>query len=313
MHRRPGFGASTRIQDGTHGGKGRCQQPLIIDRPEPSVYTPEQPSATWSHKPWHHYSKPGATTTEPTGSSTATGGTSASTASGSPIITGAACASVSKLAAAFTSASPSAIPTVPAELAYECLTSIPFNSSAAVAFLDSVRPYLDWQTTISYLKDPPAEYAEKVQAPYDFYANYERIYETAKSDAYSSEYAFGFDVYRCFQRAHDGHFVLYPDSVTEIFSFGRTTPLISVSVDGTDIPEVFVYSDILEASYGNETFTPSSIAQIDGVDSTEWLLNFSEYGSLQDPDALWNNMFYLLAQVSLGAGGTGTGTFSGGK
>lgn len=106
--------------------------------------------------------------------------------------------------------------------------------------------------------------------------------------------------------------MFYPDSVTLIFSFGRTTPLVSVSVDGTSIPEVYVYADVLAASFGNASFTPSPLAMIDGQNSTEWLLNYAEYGSLQDPDALWNNMFYILAQVSLGSSGTGTGTFSGG-
>jgi hypothetical protein len=44
---------------------------------------------------------------------------------------------------------------VPAKLAYECLNSIPFNQSAAAALLESVRPYLEWQSTTSYVKDPP--------------------------------------------------------------------------------------------------------------------------------------------------------------
>lgn len=176
----------------------------------------------------------------------------------------------------------------------------------------SMRPYIDWQTTIEYLEDPPAEYAAKVQAPYDFYANWDRIYQNVMDGNYASEYAFGFDLYRLFQMAHDGHFVYYPDSVTLIFSFGRTTPLVSVSSDGTSIPEVYVYSDVLDASFGNITYTPSPLAMIDGENSTEWLLNFSQYGSLQDPDALWNNMFYILAQVSLGSSGTGAGTFAGG-
>lgn len=114
------------------------------------------------------------------------------------------------------------------------------------------------------------------------------------------------------QKVHDGHFAYYPDSVALIFSFGRTTPLVSVSKDGTSIPEVYVYSDILATSKGNATFTPSPLKQINGQDSTEWLLDFSENGILQDRDALWNNMFYIPAQVSLGAFGTGTGTFSGG-
>lgn len=177
--------------------------------------------------------------------------------------------------------------------------------------MDSIRPYLNWQTTITYLKDPPAEYAEKVQPPYDFYANFDRIFKNAKKDAYNNEWAFGWDLYKLFQKSHDGHFVYYPDSVTLIFSFGRTTPLVSVSLDGKSVPEVYVYSDVLAASF-DASFTPSPLREIDGQNSTEWLLNFSELGSLQDRDALWNNMFYLLAQVSLGETGTGTGTFSGG-
>jgi hypothetical protein len=115
-----------------------------------------------------------------------------------------------------------------------------------------------------------------------------------------------------FQRTHDGHFVYYPDSVTGVFSWGRTTPLVSVSLDGESIPEVYAYADVLTASFGNATFTPSPLVEIDGQDSTEFLLNWSQYGSLQDRDALWNNMFYTLAQVELGSSGTGTGTFSGG-
>jgi len=111
---------------------------------------------------------------------------------------------------------------------------------------------------------------------------------------------------------HDGHFVIYPDSVTTIFSFGRTTPLVSVSTDGKSLPEPYVYADVLAASFGNASFTPSPIVEIDGQNATEYLLNWAEYGSLQDPDALYNNLFYIPAQVSLGSSGTGTGTFSGG-
>lgn len=108
-------------------------------------------------------------------------------------------------------------------MAYECINSVPFNQSAAVALLDSIRPYLTWQTTFEYLKDPPAVYAEKVQPPYDFYANYDRIYRNAVSGNYSSEYAFGFDLYECFQIAHDGHFVYYPDRYVRILGFPQFT------------------------------------------------------------------------------------------
>ncbi|KAK5134902.1 hypothetical protein LTR08_005992 [Meristemomyces frigidus] len=295
------------------GGKWHWSKEPHPGWPEPSVYTPQGPAASWSYpSSWTHTSRAASASITGTPSATVTGTGASSTATASSNGTVGACASVSELVASFTSASPSATPTVPAQLAYECINSVPFNQSAAVELMDSIRPYIDWQTSIEYLKDPPAEYAAKVQGPYDFWANFERIYDSAVSGSYDNEYAFGFDLYRCFQLAHDGHFVYYPDSVTLIFSYGRTTPLVSVSVDGISIPEVYVYADVLASSFSNSSFTPSPLAMIDGQNSTEWLLNYAEYGSLQDRDALWNNVFYILAQVSLGSSGTGTGTFSGG-
>lgn len=88
---------------------------------------------------------------------------------------------------------------------------------------------------------------------------------------------------------------------------------MSVSLDGESIPQIYAYEDVLSASFGNTSFTPSPIVQINGVNSVDYLLGFAERtGSLQDPDALWNNVFYSLAQVALGPLGTGTGAFSGG-
>lgn len=54
------------------------------------------------------------------------------------------------------------------------------------------------------------------------------------------------------------------------------------------------------------------MVEIDGQDAIQYLLVWSEYNSLQDPDALWNNLFWEPAQVALGTSGTGVGTFSGG-
>jgi hypothetical protein len=121
-------------------------------------------------------------------------GTITSTAAPAPYPTTSplgACASVSQLAAAATVKTP----IVPAKLAYDCITSVPFNSTAATELLDSIRPYLDWQSTVDYIREPPAEYAEKIQEPYDFYGEFNRIYGKAKSDGYANEYEFGFDLY----------------------------------------------------------------------------------------------------------------------
>ncbi|KAI5251812.1 hypothetical protein E4T42_03942, partial [Aureobasidium subglaciale] len=211
-----------------------------------------------------------------------------------------------------TSAAPHGKLRIPAELAYECLHTIPFNQSAAVALMQSMRPYLDWQTTTSYLKDPPKEYAEKVQAPYNFWSHFDAVEENVARGSYASEYEFGWDLYQLTARAHDGHFNYIPDSVG-FFAFGRTTALVSVSEDGRSLPVVYAYIDILESQAGNTSspFKPSEIVQIDGRNTTDFLLEWSQFGTLQDKDALWNSLFYVPAQVSLGADGMGTGAFTG--
>jgi hypothetical protein len=97
-----------------------------------------------------------------------------------------------------------------------------------------------------------------------------------------------------------------------VFTFGRPLPLVSVSGDGQKIPAPFVYTDILAASHSNASFTPSAVSRINGQDAMEFLINISQEGSLQDRDALYNNVFYNLAQVSLGSSGSAGGMFSGG-
>lgn len=123
---------------------------------------------------------------------------------------------------------------------------------------------------------------------------------------------FGFELYTLLQSTHDGHFVFIPDSVGEIFNFGRPVALVSGSEDGTSLPVPYVFTDVLAESLGNATFKASPITKINGVDAAEYLLEWSQYGSLQDRDALYNNVFYQLAVVSLGPVSGHMGTFTGG-
>ena len=100
------------------------------------------------------------------------------------------CAQVSASVATQASA---ATPTVAAKLAYDCITSVPLNQSAAVKLLDGVMPYFRWQSNTAWLKDPPAEYAEKVQPAIDVWGGLEDI----KSKVEGGEYENEFDV--CFR------------------------------------------------------------------------------------------------------------------
>ncbi|OCL04090.1 hypothetical protein AOQ84DRAFT_417072 [Glonium stellatum] len=222
--------------------------------------------------------------------------------------TTAPCAAVSS--AYFNQVNPS--PTVPAQMAMDCIKSVPLNATSAKALLHDIRPYINWQSTISYLKNPPAEYLAKIQQAVDILGGLDAIEAKVTSGGYGGEYEFGSALYQLIQSAHDGHFVFVPDSVGSIFNFGRPVPLVSVSEDGTKLPAVFAYTDVLGSHFKNISYTPSPIVSIDGEDVNKYLENWSQWGSLQDRDALYNNVFYELAQVSLGGSGTGTGTFTGG-
>lgn len=188
---------------------------------------------------------------------------------------------------------------------------MPLNTPSALELVRTIRPYLDWQSTTAYIKDPPAEYNAKIQGPVDVFGGLDKIEAGLKSGSFKTEYDFGFALYTLLQSTHDGHLSYIPDTVGRVFQWGRPVPLVSVSEDGEKLPAMFVYADILAASQ-NESFKPSPLTKINGQDANTFMQNWIEIGSLQDRDALWNNAFYNLASVSLGSSGTGTGTFSGG-
>ncbi|KAH7392885.1 peptidase S41 family protein-like protein [Pyrenochaeta sp. MPI-SDFR-AT-0127] len=201
---------------------------------------------------------------------------------------------------------------VPAKLAWDCINSVPFNASSGKQLIRTIRPYIDWQSTLATLKNPPAVYAEKVQPPVDIIGGLDKINADIDSGRFQNEYDFGWALYTLIQSAHDGHFAYTPDSVGGVFTWGRPLPLVSVSADGVQLPSIFTFADVLGLQFKNISYTPSPIVEIDGLDATEFLENLSQFGSLQDRDALYNNVFYELAQVSLGSSGSVTGMFAGG-
>ncbi|KAJ4378735.1 hypothetical protein N0V86_005606 [Didymella sp. IMI 355093] len=201
---------------------------------------------------------------------------------------------------------------VPAGMAWDCINSVPLNATSAKLLIESLKPYIEWQSTLTVLKDPPMEYVKKVQPAVDIMGGLDQIVSDVDSGKYANEYAFGWALYTLIQSAHDGHFSYVPDSVGGIFQWGRNVPLVSVSEGGEDLPAVFAFEDVLGMQYKNISYTPSAVVKIDGSEATEFLEALSQLGSLQDRDALYNNVFYELAQVGLGDSGSGTGMFTGG-
>jgi hypothetical protein len=78
--------------------------------------------------------------------------------------------------------------TVPAALAWDCLQSIPLNATAALALVQSLKPYVAFQSTIGYLKNPPVEYATYAFGKVDLLGGLDSIAAKIRDGQYRGEY-----------------------------------------------------------------------------------------------------------------------------
>ncbi|KAF7589525.1 hypothetical protein BBP40_004190 [Aspergillus hancockii] len=201
--------------------------------------------------------------------------------------TSSACEQVSKRAAVALANSPSATPVVDGELALACLKSVPLGKAEALQLMESILPYVKWQSDTSYLKNPPAGYLEPAV---DIWAELNQVYSNVQASAYDGEYDFQADLFKAFNLAHDGHFRFFPDLLTKALTFNRNVGLVSVSLNGKDTPGIYVHSDI--ATTGQSSFKPSPVVSINGEDAVQLLERWSQLGSLNDPDSLYNSVFF---------------------
>lgn len=174
------------------------------------------------------------------------------------------------------------------------------------------------------MKAPPKSYQEPAV---DLRAKFDNILSSIKADKYSNEYEFQVELYNTFNDAHDGHFRFAPDLLSKAVGFRRPIQLVSVSRDGIEIPKIYIRgksspnncriialiirSEEVASVSNHTTNTVSAVSKINGEDAVDYLANLSQLGFLQDPDALYNNMFYELAMDAQYSDLRYTGYFAG--
>ncbi|RYP56353.1 hypothetical protein DL770_010839 [Monosporascus sp. CRB-9-2] len=183
-----------------------------------------------------------------------------------------------------------ATPTVPASLAFECLQSVPNKPEPAAQLVTSLKAYVEWQSTLAWLKDPPPSCT---LPPVDIQARLDNISATALEGGYASEYEFQLAIFQTVVSAHDGHFSYRPD-VFKAFSFRNdlAADLISVSEDGKELPKLYH-----RAAFAPDATTPPvAVIEINGRDAVAFLSEMSlKFSSFQDPDSQWNSQFPTYA------------------
>ncbi|KAK5994141.1 Peptidase S41 family ustP-like protein [Cladobotryum mycophilum] len=219
-----------------------------------------------------------------------------------PSPTVAACAQVSSSWAAQIKTTPT--PIVSAALAHDCLNSVPLDKNAALELVDAIEPYLDFQSDSAYKAHPPADY---YYPPYDLFANLAKVRANLQAGVYKNEIDFQTDLYlQVFGKGHDGHYVYYPDALTKIFKYRRPLSLVSISEDGSSLPVIKVYEDVVA-----NPKKASAIKLINGIPAAKYVLDtIAEASYNQDIDSAYNTMFY---ELSLAASAPGLkGYFNGG-
>jgi hypothetical protein len=132
---------------------------------------------------------------------------------------------------------------VPAQLAYECLMSVPVDIEGGLELIHGMKAYWQWQSTSAYLKSPPAG---RLDPPVDLFQGLDNIAKDLKAGKYQSEYTFQTDITKLAGKAYDFHFVWTSD-ISNVFHFQRPEYLVSVSADGKQIPQAFFVSKYLIA------------------------------------------------------------------
>lgn len=207
-----------------------------------------------------------------------------------PSSTGEPCAAI----ASAVSNSESSTVAVDAEIAYACLQSVPINQQAANMTIDAVIRMVEFQSTLSFLKNPPDGYAND---PVDLIAGLNDIWKKVLDGDYSKEYDFEGDISNLLDKAYDGHlgFEGYAWSGAFTWRRSRAITLGLASTDG-NTPKVYCIRDFNTSG----SFTPSAVSQINGQDVMTFMEDLSAKRLYHDADARWNSLSLMQAAESGG-------------
>ncbi|KAK1753683.1 hypothetical protein QBC47DRAFT_430571 [Echria macrotheca] len=180
-----------------------------------------------------------------------------------------------------------AAPIHPPSLAYACLKSVPLDAEASLKLVtDFLRPFFEWQSSVEILKNPPETYLSE---GVDLFGGLDEIANNIKKGAYANEYDFLVDVHTLgIARPRDDHFGFFM-SLLNLVTFKPGVGFVSVSKDGSTVPDIFLQDD---AKHVHDHYEPSPVSTINGVSAVEYMEKLSvKVTAGHDPDARYNSLF----------------------
>jgi hypothetical protein len=180
-----------------------------------------------------------------------------------------------------------------ADIAYDCLKSIPFHQEESKQLAVSVRHYLSYYSAGTYFQHKPCP--ELDLPDIDINGTLNKIKDGIKKNQYKSDYDVGKDFVELFGSVKDGNVMFQPVCTSGAFVYQHDYPLISVAASPDSIPEIYI------AQFKAIVPRPGEkVLKINGEDAVKYLENMAKNGILgtyTDPDARFNQ---LLVQISGG-------------
>jgi hypothetical protein len=120
---------------------------------------------------------------------------------------------------------------VPAQLAFDCLMSVPVDIEGDVKEIEELKDFLQFQSTLSYLKRGRyLNYQDEAHnEPIDLEENLDDMIKAIKNRTYQSDYLIQLGIHGLLRRTGDFYLRFQPD-ILEIFLFIRPgSQLVSIS------------------------------------------------------------------------------------
>lgn len=184
--------------------------------------------------------------------------------------------------AAIASAQASGMTHFPAQIAYDCLESVPVDVKGNSELIEELKTVWQFQSEHTWLKNPGDEWQ---LGPLDIDAELDKIKSNLKS--YSSEYAVQLAIQNITIRTGNFHFNYVPD-ILGVFQFSRQVDVVSISSDGKSLPKLYVYQDALALASGDKDV--SDLSAINGKEPYDFLKS-TFYTQYIDLDGQMNAMF----------------------
>ncbi|KAM0809902.1 putative Peptidase S41 [Seiridium cardinale] len=147
-----------------------------------------------------------------------------------------------------------------------------------------LRQYVQFQSTLEAVKSPPSTY---LSAATDILGGLDIIPSKISNNTYSST-----DIFLLANSANDGHFSLDLCSLSIFASSLQAQTIASVSKAGLALSELYLFEDVQYIDSTNSTtVNVSSVANINGVDTFEYVPNIADLRRSQDPDSRWNQLY----------------------